>query len=55
MKRRLVLLIGAVLAGACVAVPACNTIEGAGRDLQAIGKGTSDAARGTADAVTGKR
>lgn len=38
----------------CLALGACNTIEGAGRDLQSGGKLLQDAARGTSDALAGE-
>jgi predicted small secreted protein len=45
-----------VLAIACAWLPAgCNTVEGAGRDLQSGGKLIQDAARGTSDALSGER
>jgi len=34
---------------------ACNTFEGAGRDMQSGGKLLQDAARGTSDAISGDR
>lgn len=53
MKR---LVAGIVCLALLAVIPAgCNTVEGAGRDLQAIGKGTSDAARGVNDSLTGRR
>lgn len=35
---------GAILLATLLALPACNTIEGAGQDLQALGSATSKAA-----------
>jgi predicted small secreted protein len=45
---RLVLVAG--VAG-CSLLAACGTIEGAGKDIQALGRGTSDAARSTGEAI----
>ena len=42
--RKLVLL---AVCAAALAVSACNTIEGVGRDAQAAGRAVSDAARET--------
>lgn len=36
----------ALLALAAIALAGCNTVEGAGKDIQAIGEGVSDAADG---------
>ena len=33
----------------------CNTVEGVGSDIQALGKGTSDAAASTKDAISGDK
>lgn len=30
----------------------CNTVEGAGKDVQAVGEATSDAAKSTKEAIT---
>lgn len=38
-----------------LAVPAaCNTIEGAGQDVEAVGQETSETAREVEDEITGK-
>lgn len=33
----------------------CNTIEGAGEDIQAVGHGVSDSASGAGDAMFGEK
>lgn len=43
-----------LLAVAALALSACNTIEGAGRDVSAAGEGISNAAEKTGDAISGK-
>lgn len=40
---------------ALLLVPACGTIEGAGKDIQTLGKGTSNAAKATGEAISGER
>lgn len=53
--RVLIVLSSALLAAAAGSGGGCATVEGAGRDLQAVGKGTSDAARHVGDSLTGKK
>lgn len=36
-----------------LALTACNTVEGAGRDVSAVGEGISGAAKDTSDAIDG--
>lgn len=40
---------------ATLALTACNTVEGIGKDFQAMGKSTASAARNTSDTISGKR
>lgn len=55
MNKTLRTLATAGLLLAAVALGACNTIEGAGRDLQAGGKATSEAARKVGDSISGEK
>jgi len=41
MRKLIVLLAGA----ACLVVAACNTVAGAGEDVEAVGEATTEAAR----------
>lgn len=41
-----------LLAAAAVALPGCNTIEGAGEDIKATGGAISDTARDTKEEIT---
>ncbi len=47
-----VLCSAAILALLATGLSACNTVEGAGKDVEALGRGTSDAARATGDAIS---
>lgn len=41
-----------ILLAACMAVSACNTIEGVGRDVQGAGEALEKGAKKTKDAIT---
>ncbi|MDH3584229.1 MAG: entericidin [Phycisphaerae bacterium] len=47
------LAIVGVIAMWTVGLTGCNTVEGVGDDIQALGKGTSDAAASTKDKISG--
>ncbi len=49
------LLALATLVATAALLPACNTVEGAGKDVEALGKGTSEVARDASDAISGKK
>jgi predicted small secreted protein len=49
--RRLALLLGAVGAGWAMMLAGCNTVEGVGEDVGAAGRGISNAADETQDAI----
>lgn len=55
MNKTLRTLATAGLLLAALALGACNTIEGAGKDLQAGGKATSDAARKVGHSMSGEQ
>lgn len=42
--RRLMSMLFAVLGVGCLALASCNTVEGAGKDVQAAGEAIEDAA-----------
>ena len=44
-----------LLAAAALAVTACNTVEGAGKDVSAAGHGISKAADDTGKAISGDK
>lgn len=44
-----------VLALGALMISGCGTVEGAGKDVQAVGRATSDAARGAGEAISGQR
>ncbi len=56
MMRRMLTVAAVLFAGlfSGVCLTACNTVEGVGEDVGAVGQGMSDAARETGDAISGK-
>jgi predicted small secreted protein len=55
MNKTLRTLATAGLLLAALTLSACNTLEGAGKDLQAGGKATSEAARKVGDSISGQK
>jgi entericidin B len=55
MNKKLRTLATGTLLLVAMSLTACNTIEGAGRDLQAGGKATSEAARKVGDSIGGQK
>lgn len=56
MRRTLTLAL-VVFAGlfACLALTGCNTVEGVGEDVTAVGSGVSEAASETGKAISGEK
>ena len=48
------IVVGAIALAGLVAV-GCNTVEGAGKDVQSAGKGIENVAEKTGDAMSGKK
>ncbi|MBL8764162.1 MAG: entericidin A/B family lipoprotein [Phycisphaerae bacterium] len=48
-------LIAIALCGVAASLSACNTVEGAGKDIKAAGDGISTGAKSTGDAISGKK
>ncbi|HYE02662.1 MAG TPA: entericidin A/B family lipoprotein [Phycisphaerales bacterium] len=49
LRLLLTLLALPLIAAAILAVPACNTVEGAGEDIESAGEGISDTSRDVRD------